>query len=135
MTRTRPAGPVVAPVRVVRSGPAAGSLWEAAVTVPIGAQEPVFPGHYPGFPIFPGVCVIECVHLSGLEAPPPGVAGLELAAVETARFLSPVFPDDELDVRLRWSGGSGAWTCAAEVATDRGPAARVRLRFTGEAAA
>ncbi|MER6623309.1 hypothetical protein [Streptomyces sp. NPDC000931] len=104
-------------------------------TLSVDTDEPVFPGHYPGFTIFPGVCVIECVHLGGLAAPPPGVRRLELAAVETTRFLSPVFPGDQVETDLVWTGGPGVWTCAATVSTVRGTAAKVRLRFTAEEAA
>ncbi|CAM5699682.1 3-hydroxyacyl-ACP dehydratase FabZ family protein [Streptomyces antimycoticus] len=132
---TRPSSPVAARVEVVRPAAAddRGKV-RAATAVTVGEDEAVFPGHYPGFPIFPGVCVIECVHLSGLRTPPPGSAGLELVAVESTRFLSPVFPGDRLAVDLVWTGGSGAWKCAAKVATERGPAAQVRLRFTAEEA-
>ncbi|MEV6128145.1 hypothetical protein AB0M05_15150 [Streptomyces violaceusniger] len=132
---TRPCSPVAARVEVVRPAAAddRGKV-RAATAVTVGEDEAVFPGHYPGFPIFPGVCVIECVHLSGLRTPPPGSAGLELVAVESTRFLSPVFPGDRLAVDLVWTGGSGAWKCAAKVATERGPAAQVRLRFAAEEA-
>ncbi|MFD5389011.1 3-hydroxyacyl-ACP dehydratase FabZ family protein [Streptomyces sp. NPDC127074] len=135
MPDTRPCSPVAVRVEVVRPAAAAdrGKL-RAATAVTVGEDEAVFPGHYPGFPIFPGVCVIECVHLSGLRTPPPGSAALELVAVESTRFLSPVFPGDRLSVDLVWTGGSGAWKCAAKVATERGPAAQVRLRFAAEEA-
>ncbi|MFC9223013.1 3-hydroxyacyl-ACP dehydratase FabZ family protein [Streptomyces hygroscopicus] len=132
---TRPCSPVAARVEVVRPAAAddRGTV-RAATAVTVGEDEAVFPGHYPGFPIFPGVCVIECVHLSGLRTAPPGSAGLELVAVESTRFLSPVFPGDRLAVDLVWTGGSGVWKCAAKVATERGAAAQVRLRFTAEEA-
>ncbi|MBB4784621.1 3-hydroxyacyl-ACP dehydratase FabZ family protein [Streptomyces rapamycinicus] len=130
---TRPSSPIAARVEVIRPAAADSRGKVRAVTaVTVGEDEAVFPGHYPGFPIFPGVCVIECVHLSGLRTPPPGTAGLELVAVESTRFLRPVFPGDRLEVDLVWTGGSGAWRCAAKVATERGAAAQVRLRFTGE---
>ncbi|MFD0445002.1 3-hydroxyacyl-ACP dehydratase FabZ family protein [Streptomyces rhizosphaericus] len=134
-TGTRPSSPIAARVEVVRPAAAddRGKV-RAATAVTVGEDEAVFPGHYPGFPIFPGVCVIECVHLSGLRTPPPGAAGLELVAVESTRFLSPVFPGDRLEVDLVWTGGSGTWRCAAKVATERGAAAQVRLRFTAEEA-
>ncbi len=132
---TRPCSPVAARVEVVRPAAAGdrGTV-RAATAVTVGEDETVFPGHYPGFPIFPGVCVIECVHLSGLRTAPPGSAGLELVAVESTRFLSPVFPGDRLAVDLVWTGGTGVWKCAAKVATERGAAAQVRLRFTAEEA-
>ncbi|MFH9263219.1 3-hydroxyacyl-ACP dehydratase FabZ family protein [Streptomyces sp. NPDC017546] len=135
MTRERPCSPVGARIEVLRPPSAGdGGRVGATTTVTIGADEAVFPGHYPGFPIFPGVCLIECVHLSGLQAPPPGAPRLELAAVETTRFLSPVFPGDQLEIGLAWTGGDGTWKCAATVATVRGSAATVRLRFDEEAA-
>ncbi|WP_395297035.1 3-hydroxyacyl-ACP dehydratase FabZ family protein [Kitasatospora hibisci] len=131
MSRPGPISPVVAGVEVVRP-PATGAegRTSAATAVAVTADEPVLPGHYPGFPIFPGVCVIESVRLSALAAPPPGVGALALAGVETARFLSPVFPGDELAVELEWREVAEGWRCTAEVATGRAVAARTRLRFT-----
>ncbi|MEU6479398.1 hypothetical protein ABZ858_21395 [Streptomyces sp. NPDC047017] len=98
--------------------------------VAVGAQERVFPGHYPGFPIFPGVCVVEHVHLSALAAPPEPGLRLSLAAIESTRFLSPVFPGDELEVELAWERRDGQWRCKGVARTARGRAAAVRLRFS-----
>ncbi|MFB8237916.1 3-hydroxyacyl-ACP dehydratase FabZ family protein [Kitasatospora purpeofusca] len=124
--------PVLAPVEVVRPPAVDGKgRFRALAEVTVGADETVLPGHYPGFPIFPGVCVIECVRLGALQAPPPEAGPLALVSVDTARFLSPVFPGDRLRLELTWSGGPGAWTCGGEVATHRAVAARVRLRFDG----
>jgi len=129
-----PPGPVAAPVRVLRAAEEDGTgRLTAATAVTVGADEPVLPGHYPHFPIFPGVCVIECVHLSGLRAAPPAAGRLRLAGVESARFLSPVFPGDDLDVHLTWTGGPDTWRCAAKVTSPRGAAAQVRLRFAAGA--
>ncbi|MER6300593.1 hypothetical protein ABT247_13615 [Kitasatospora sp. NPDC001539] len=128
---TAAVSPVTAAVRLVRPpAPDARGRTTAATGVVIGADEPVLPGHYPGFPIFPGVCVIECVRLSALAAPPPGAGPLTMDEVESTRFLSPVFPGDELSVELTWRAGAAGWTCTAEVATARAAAARVRVRFT-----
>lgn len=118
----------------VAGGPVAGALLverrtaDSAVTsITIEPTEPVFAGHYPGFPIFPGVCVVECVHRGALASAP--VPGLALVAVESARFLGPVLPGDRLDAELGWSGGEDRFRCAAAVRTQRGPAAQVRLRY------
>ncbi|WP_053170866.1 hypothetical protein [Streptomyces sp. SBT349] len=133
--RTTPPGaglrtPVAAEVTVLRPAAADGDgTLRAATTVVIDEREPVFPGHYPGLPIFPGVCVIECVHLSCLAATPPGAGRQALEAVESARFLSPVFPGDRLDIDLVWSGEPPALRSTARVRTARGEAARVRVRF------
>ncbi|HEU5470225.1 MAG TPA: hypothetical protein VFV67_06200 [Actinophytocola sp.] len=103
--------------------------------LPVRPTEPVFTGHYPGFPVFPGVCVIECVHRTALAAP-PGRIEPALVAVRQARFLAPVRPGDELTITLAWSPAGEEWCCAAEVATARGVVARMRLTYreTGEPA-
>ncbi|MGH3757365.1 3-hydroxyacyl-ACP dehydratase FabZ family protein [Actinophytocola sp.] len=120
---TATAGPCVlrAPVTVTaRNGRAVTAV------VPVRAEEPVLAGHYPGFPVLPGVCVIECVDRAALAAPPGTV---ELAAIDSARFLGPVHPGDELTVELVWSAEGGDWCCRAEASTVRGRTATVRLRY------
>ncbi|MFG3003929.1 3-hydroxyacyl-ACP dehydratase FabZ family protein [Streptomyces calvus] len=127
-------GTVLAAPRPVR-GPAHdedSGAWTAGFTVTITEDEPVFAGHYPDFPIFPGVCVMECVRRAAESAAPPVTGGLRLAAVESTRFLSAVHPGDELTVDITWSPRGEHWRCAAKVATGRGPAASVRLRYRQE---
>ena len=103
---------------------------QVVTSVLISPQEQVFAGHYPGFPIFPGVCVVECVLRSARLA--PAVPGLRLAAVESTRFQTPVFPGDTLTIELGWSPDRPAWRCRAEVRTARGLSAQVRLRYETE---
>ncbi|MBV7245441.1 MULTISPECIES: 3-hydroxyacyl-ACP dehydratase FabZ family protein [Streptomyces] len=131
-TPPRAASPVTAPVRIVGTPRRAddGSL-SAATVCTADPDEAFFAGHYPGFPIFPGVCVIECVHRSALLVLPSA----RLAAIESARFRGPVLPGDELSVELALTadsgtGGDDAWRVAATVRTVRGTAATVRLRLT-----
>ncbi|MBB5800873.1 3-hydroxyacyl-[acyl-carrier-protein] dehydratase [Saccharothrix ecbatanensis] len=96
----------------------------------ITADEPCFEGHYPGFPILPGVCVIESVHRSALATHPErATVEHRLAAIETARFLQPVYPDDVITVDMSWQRRDGAWRCRAVVGNPRGESARVRLRY------
>lgn len=121
-------GPVDGTVEVVDPG-VPGERPARCVAV-VGGTEKVFAGHFPGFPIFPGVCVVEYVQRGALATlPEPGGA---LAAVESARFLGPVFPGSTLSCEFTWSrdDAMGAWRCRSEVTTERGVAARVRLRFT-----
>jgi 3-hydroxyacyl-[acyl-carrier-protein] dehydratase len=100
----------------------------AAARVVITEAELVFAGHYPDFPIFPGVCVLECVQraaTAGEGGPGPG----DLAAVESARFAGAVYPGDTLVMTLKWRPVEGGLRCDAVASTARGKAASARLRY------
>lgn len=99
----------------------------ATVKLTVSADEPVFAGHYPHFAIFPGVCLVDCVARAADRTVP--APGLQLRAVDSARFLSGVFPGDELRIQLAWRLIGDDWRCAADLSTPRGAAAVVRLRY------
>lgn len=101
----------------------------STAVIPISAAEPVFAGHYPDFPIFPGVCVVECAHLAALATAPPAAGPLRLETLESARFLGAVFPGDELTVEMTWKAREHGWSCSAVLRTERAVAAKVRLRY------
>ncbi|MEU6955957.1 hypothetical protein [Streptomyces sp. NPDC045714] len=101
----------------------------AVARAEVRESEPVFAGHYPDFPIFPGVCVLECVQRAatdGEAAPAPS----DLAAVESARFAGAVYPGDTLHLTLTWRPTEAGLRCDAVAVTQRGKAATVRLRYT-----
>ncbi|MGW7272424.1 3-hydroxyacyl-ACP dehydratase FabZ family protein [Streptomyces sp. NPDC054864] len=100
----------------------------ATTRITVGPDEQVFRGHYPDFPIFPGVCLIECVH-HAVRAHPPAAGRPVLTAVESVRFLSPVFPGDDLTVELTWKLKSGSWKAYAALSTARGKTAQIRLGY------
>ncbi|MFF2650684.1 hypothetical protein [Streptomyces sp. NPDC058045] len=125
------ASPVAAPVRV-EARTAEGLT--AAASVHILDGEPVFAGHYPGFPIFPGVCIVECVRRAAADAA-PDVAPGPLTAVESARFATSVHAGDTLALTLDWRRTGAGWRCDATAATARGRAARVKLRFAARGGA
>jgi 3-hydroxyacyl-[acyl-carrier-protein] dehydratase len=113
-----------------------GRVLTAVATVAIDPAEPVFAGHYPDFPIFPGVCVVECVQRGVLAvAERCGLPEPRLLAVESTRFLGAVYPGDLLTVRLDLRDHEGALRCKATASTERGDAASVRLRLSGGVAA
>ncbi len=72
----------------------------------VSANEPVFQGHFPGFPLFPGVYILEALAQVGgilmiksldLEI---GKYGVVFAGIDGARFKRPVFPGDRLLLEL-----------------------------------
>ncbi|MGW3957058.1 3-hydroxyacyl-ACP dehydratase FabZ family protein [Streptomyces sp. NPDC004752] len=106
------------------------SEFATAARFEVGADETVLPGHYPGFPIFPGVCLVESAHQAALATAPRAAKGAVLNAVESTRFTGPVFPGDRVDIALRWKRtADGQWQCRAGLSTARGQAASVRLRY------
>lgn len=96
--------------------------------------EPVLAGHFPGFPIFPGVCLVECAHQTALMGLPDSAV---LVGMEQVRFLSPVFPGDQvrIDVDISADEGTSEWICAGRLTALREPASEpvdatvVRLRY------
>ncbi len=70
----------------------------------VSANEPYFQGHFPGFPVMPGVLVIEAMAQVGAVAvlSMPGFAGkLALfAGIDKARFRRQVMPGDVLRLEV-----------------------------------
>ena len=69
-------------------------------------NEPVFTGHFPGKPIFPGVLILEALaQASGLLGfKTVGQLNNDLylyAGVDKARFKRPVVPGDRMDLEVR----------------------------------
>ncbi len=72
----------------------------------VSANEPVFQGHFPGFPLFPGVYILEALAQTGgilmikslnLEI---GKYAIVFAGIDGARFKRPVYPGDQLILEL-----------------------------------
>jgi beta-hydroxyacyl-ACP dehydratase FabZ len=69
-------------------------------------NEPHFTGHFPGFPVMPGVLIIESMAqvggiLVGKVAPHTRGRVMFLASVEEAKFRRPVFPGDQLRIEMK----------------------------------
>ena len=71
----------------------------------ITANEPMFIGHFPGNPLFPGVYMIEALaQLGGTAIIEPGDMARKvpyLAGIDKAKFRRPVVPGDRLDMEAR----------------------------------
>ncbi|MBD0423384.1 hypothetical protein AB0L35_05600 [Streptomyces sp. NPDC052309] len=109
-----------------------GDTVTASATVDPGHE--VFPGHYPGFPVLPGVCLIEYADRSILFDQRRLGRDVELVAVERCRFRDPVFPGDELTLRVDYRGDDAAGLRSdVVVGSGRGRVAELRLvhRTTG----
>jgi 3-hydroxyacyl-[acyl-carrier-protein] dehydratase len=104
----------------------------AVATAKVDPADPVFAGHYPGFPVLPGVYLIELV--SQVVRASQGDR-CELVTLDRCRFLSPVAPGDELRIEVSMSHRDGELRCAATVATAHGRASELRLRYRLEGAA
>ncbi len=77
-------------------------LIRSVCTVPL--QSTVFEGHFPGYPLMPGVLLIECMaQTSGwLVSAVTGFTGLPaLAGVKEGKIRTAVFPGDELEFEGR----------------------------------
>lgn len=88
----------------------------------VDPREPVLAGHYPGFPVFPGVGVLEVADQAIRAA---YGAELVLTEIVSGRFLRPVLPGDTLTVRVAEQGDG----YSAVVSTERGETARLQVRY------
>jgi 3-hydroxyacyl-[acyl-carrier-protein] dehydratase len=69
-------------------------------------NEPFFTGHFPGFPVMPGVMIIEAMAQAGgilVTKVAPHTRGklMFLATVEEAKFRKPVMPGDQLRIEVK----------------------------------
>lgn len=67
-------------------------------------NEPFFQGHFPNFPIMPGVLIIEgMAQVAGVLAFRSGAKGnsVYFMSIEKAKFRKPVFPGDQLKFDIK----------------------------------
>jgi 3-hydroxyacyl-[acyl-carrier-protein] dehydratase len=88
-------------------------------------NEPIFTGHFPGMPIFPGVLILEAM------AQATGILGFKtatersenelylFAAIDEARFKKPVVPGDQLVLDVKFlKERRNLWKFYAEAKVD-----------------
>jgi len=75
----------------------------------VSISEPVFQGHFPGHPIYPGVMILEGMAQAGgiLALKSSGLSDEELQSkviyfmsIDKAKFRTPVKPGDRLEYRI-----------------------------------
>ncbi|MBD3840435.1 MAG: 3-hydroxyacyl-ACP dehydratase FabZ [Campylobacterales bacterium] len=75
----------------------------------VSISEPVFEGHFPGHPIYPGVMILEGMAQAGgiLALKSAGLTDKELKSkviyfmsIDRAKFRNPVRPGDKLEYRI-----------------------------------
>lgn len=88
-------------------------------------NEPFFQGHFPGFPVMPGVLILEAMAQVGavhIVKSQPGDMQDKLflfAGVEKVRFKRQVFPGDRLDIRATYIRHKlNIWKTEAEALVD-----------------
>ena len=69
-------------------------------------NEPFFPGHFPDFPVMPGVLIVEAMaQVAGVlvlsQMPDRKNKLVFLATIEEAKFRRPVRPGDQLKIEMK----------------------------------
>jgi 3-hydroxyacyl-[acyl-carrier-protein] dehydratase len=106
----------------------------------IAGNEAFFQGHYPHFPIFPGVFVLEAVHQAARLFVADGLRlsrHVRLVEIRSVRFLSLLRPGDVLHVDARCTHAADAGELMVDSKCWRGDAspvtvAHIKLRYVLE---
>lgn len=74
----------------------------------VSANEPHFTGHFPNFPVMPGVLIVEAMaQVAGVlvlsRIPDRSRKLVFLATIENARFRKPVVPGDQLRIEVTFN--------------------------------
>lgn len=116
--------------RIVELEPGVRAVAIKQVTI----NEPFFQGHFPDYPIMPGVLIVEALAQTG------AVAGMVLpenqgkialfAGIESVRFRKPVVPGDSLRLEVTIEAMKrGIGKASAKATVDGAPACEGMLTF------
>ena len=90
-------------------------------TVRLLPESAVYRGHFPGYPITPGVCLVQ-IALELIEEMADQVGHDEnkvrvghdgkprLVAAKNIKFTNPVIPEEGMELRFNLSGKDGNWS-------------------------
>ncbi len=100
----------------------------------VSVNEPFFQGHFPGYPVMPGVLIIEAMAqvaaVAALKLPEFAGKIALFAGIDKARFRRQVFPGDQLRIEvevLKLRGTVGKSYAAAYVGEEM--AAEAEMMF------
>ena len=86
---------------------------DLGATVRLLPESTVYRGHFPGYPITPGVCMVQiALELIGEMAYQVGHdgKGVRLVAAKNIKFTSPVFPGEGAELRFNIAGEGENWS-------------------------
>ncbi len=85
-------------------------------------NEPFFQGHFPDYPVMPGVLIVEAMaQVAGILAFKSGAKGnsVYFMSIEKAKFRKPVIPGDQLRIEVSVIQQRGnVWKCAGKAFVD-----------------
>jgi 3-hydroxyacyl-[acyl-carrier-protein] dehydratase len=92
----------------------------------VSVNEPMFTGHFPERPIFPGVLIMEALaQATGIlafkttETKPDGSSLYYFAGIDNCRFKQPVVPGDQLILEVEVvKAKRGIWKFTGEAKVD-----------------
>ncbi|HEY9148610.1 MAG TPA: 3-hydroxyacyl-ACP dehydratase FabZ [Gammaproteobacteria bacterium] len=92
----------------------------------VSVNEPMFTGHFPERPIFPGVLIMEALaQATGIlafkttEKKPDGTSLYYFAGIDNCRFKQPVVPGDQMVLEVEViKAKRGIWKFSAEAKVD-----------------
>lgn len=104
----------------------------------VSISEPVFQGHFPGHPIYPGVMIIEGMAQAGgvlaFKSVGEAIQDVEnkvvyFMSIDKAKFRSPVTPGDQLVYKINVMKHKGTvWQLDAKVYVDDNLVAQAELK-------
>ena len=96
----------------------------------VTVNEPFFNGHFPGYPVMPGVLILEALaQASGLlvfKTPslcPPNESLYLFVGIDKARFKKPVIPGDQLNLKVELKKSKAGFAVFDALATVDGEVA------------
>jgi len=104
----------------------------------VSVNEPFFPGHYPHFPVMPGVLIVEAMAQASailafktMEVKPDDNSVYYFVGIDGARFKKPVTPGDQLIIESTLTANKrGIWKFSAVAKVDGQVATEAELMCT-----